>query len=87
MKCSVGNIVVLKSGETICITNYDEEAQKYKGFNTNDPDPQKEVEFSKNECCDEDLISTIFQMQGKGRLLHIAKDFNKVCGCFYHYQL
>ena len=46
MKYSVGNIVVLKSGETIYITNYNEEAQKYKGFNTNDSDPQKEVEFS-----------------------------------------
>lgn len=46
MKYSIGNIVVLKNGETICITNYDEEAQKYKGFNTNDSDPQKEVEFS-----------------------------------------
>ena len=32
MKYSVGNIVVLKNGETICITNYDEEARNIKAL-------------------------------------------------------
>ena len=46
MKYNIGNIIVLVTGETIYITDYDKETKKYKGFNTEDLNSQEEMEFS-----------------------------------------
>ena len=46
MKYDIGSIVVLTSGRTVYITNYNENSKKYSGFDVNDTDGKAEVRFS-----------------------------------------
>lgn len=48
MKYDIGVLVVLLSGETIYITDYDENLKKYKGFEV-DNDREKEIVFSESK--------------------------------------
>ena len=46
MKYDIGSIVVLTSGRTVYIPNYNENSKKYSGFDVNDKDGKAEVRFS-----------------------------------------
>lgn len=48
MKYEVGNIVVLVSGETVYITDVDENREKYMGYDTEKIDPVDYITFTES---------------------------------------
>lgn len=49
MKYEIGRIVFLKSGVSIYITGFDEKTKEYRGFNTDDNNPQIEITFKESD--------------------------------------
>lgn len=49
MKYQIGTMVYLNNGKTVYITDFNKDTNKYRGFDAEENNPQKIIEFSESQ--------------------------------------